>query len=1736
MEWTSSHSFVMAQAMSELLGSPTDGSMAFVRCLAPEVVEHLATDKEGFVVTGWKVVRVAAEIDPARRTITADEAVEMRESKDAAALILVDTAAAGAGMDGIWSSARELTEQDVLQRAHRIALARLDPVHQEYVKQALRQARAGGARNRLPPSRQLDFVCRVLGGNLSPGAELHLIGLWPVNDDGRNPEDVESDLGESRRFVDRLLGSGAVALSRSERIQSLRLVGETRRQRQDLERFLRTNETLPVVGAARGLRNRRHLWVNSLVTERAVDNLLAIELVSWRGKTGKLLKWSGLKDGKDDLPQLILPWEADADDPKAAVGLGVRWKARPRHLKRGAADYRVQVLTNGTDSEVAGHDVAHTAKIHEKLVFGLEDFSEVEEGAVLPVRVVVSAVSATDPRGDSVPLRVESEEFQIVFGDLEGSQAATGKTFRTFSDAVIELRDREAVARMTSLKATRPVEAKGGFLTWRSPDERKRFRVYRAPLFKEIEERWRAREDAIGRWRIRVRMSGERIGSPEFIPSKPCGSVSKPIWNRALGASRRIATEVFADIGGAGQLYDQDTPRYKNIVTEYLRSWIALLRVGKPDLALAQTVEVQSQAGSLLGLIVLPAHPLRIAWHAAYDNLVLHSVLREGLEPAEVRSEMESLDGAAFPAFLPGTEPGRSFVFGDMLGFHAVGMVADNDEEPKGSLAVLNRAMGRSEDGGSASRPTAGAESAAVLANEVCKYLDSHRAARILHVHALRAGDGTTVVRALGGAARRDRKDAEKRSVRLITGAATDPNPRLAYVLELYPSRQERRRGIAGRFISEAQEKRRRGAGTVEQRDRWMLQSAERPGGTIIPNLRWARKETMDPESAAHIAFAFDTFSARVQHSPAGVHRPFHGYGLMSFFDRRYYTRPIPRWEATIPIWHRGERHPSARAHSDRLKKLQAIIHGLVASNLGGDTTATPVLSTEVSPDAEDGLDRIHDLCDWVITLDRNVGLEYFDSPHEDRETFDKFVIDCVPEREDLGCLRLITSTANLEEVQELLGEGLDHMGLSHSRRSAEMLIESLKALSGRLAIRLTGGRGPASELVALGLSQMNCARMRRESRPDSCWTSLQDGFLIPVDDIQDLLPPDMLARQLGSRKGRRGARPDLVHVRVSDRGSLSFQFIEVKYRRHLRASRSPQLIQAVRDQTQSLQKRWFAWYGEKAGSPSLRAIRRARLARILHFYAAKAHRHGLSDGQHKALVEQIDRMVEQSATYPIKPTSRGNRGWIFCPEYRGAPTQISPDAWADVRVFLFGPASLPDIGPGFAAGVDGDTNPNREADVNLESTGDVEAEHEATLELDLAESKSVTSEAEADAGDSEQRVIETEPFSVLRGASPTTDAESTSKMAAIGTLMAPVPSPQLLLGVDRFGDEAVWPLTTKGNPHLLVGGLPGMGKTTCLLNLCKQMMEAGVRPIVFSYHEDIDERLEGLGVAGDDEPLRFIDFDGLGFNPLQVSDRSSPFGHLDVAGTIRDIFMAIYPELGPLQGGEIRKAVKESFQEFGWGDSPTSVDALDEPPFRRFLQILRERPKPGIGLKNLLSRLDELDDYGFFHLKHSHGSLWESDRPTVIRIHRTKSDVLQTAFSSLILYGLYKNMFQRGISNTITHAIVVDEAHRAAKLKLIPTLAKECRKYGVSLVLASQEARDFHKSVFSAIANYLVLRMTETDAKSLVKNVASSEHQRTLVDQIKQMDRFKAFYFSSHGTRPTMLSLPDFSPTNESR
>src|SRR5262249_63383 len=155
--------------------------------------------------------------------------------------------------------------------------------------------------------------------------------------------------------------------------------------------------------------------------------------------------------------------------------------------------------------------------------------------------------------------------------------------------------------------------------------------------------------------------------------------------------------------------------------------------------------------------------------------------------------------------------------------------------------------------------PSIGAESAAVLAREIRYYLECHRrrvetsrdGLDLLNVQAWRPGDGLTVAPALGEARRNEiPSDADE----------DEAEPNLSFTVDLYhPTGSSL---ASGGFLSDVGRRRRSGGGVLDARDRWMTETAGRPGEIIIPRLRWARRDEEADPRPAHISLAFDIFEA----------------------------------------------------------------------------------------------------------------------------------------------------------------------------------------------------------------------------------------------------------------------------------------------------------------------------------------------------------------------------------------------------------------------------------------------------------------------------------------------------------------------------------------------------------------------------------------------------------------------------------------------------------------------------------------------------------------------------------------------------------------------------------------------------------------------------------------------------------------------------------------------------------
>ena len=409
MVWTELHARILASAFEKVLGVADEGAMAFVRCLTPIVIEAMGRDAN-FAPSGWQVQRVAAEADPTNRTITADQAVEIRESKGQAVLLLVDTSSAGAGMDGIYSAAREVNEAalfaEALSQAGREVTRRLSRQARGYAELAIRKARGFAQRLSVSPWTAFDFIIRVAAEERQPGELLYLLGLWPVEDTEESNATDTLDL--SRLFVDRLLGTAVSGLTPAQRIEALKLLDPTEEQITDLARFLRSAATKPLLPALTELSDKKHLWVYALRIETIAHSIHSIELVPWRTNTGKVAKWSGLiEDPQDAEEPPILLLDPQADRTGNYSKLEVRWKARPENLDAGAVTYRVTIVTD-MDEEIASREVSHVGKKEEKARFSNDDFSTLSEDALINAKVVVLVIGneGIEPQ--------ESEEFKLL--------------------------------------------------------------------------------------------------------------------------------------------------------------------------------------------------------------------------------------------------------------------------------------------------------------------------------------------------------------------------------------------------------------------------------------------------------------------------------------------------------------------------------------------------------------------------------------------------------------------------------------------------------------------------------------------------------------------------------------------------------------------------------------------------------------------------------------------------------------------------------------------------------------------------------------------------------------------------------------------------------------------------------------------------------------------------------------------------------------------------------------------------------------------------------------------------------------------------------------------------------------------------------------------------------------------------------------------------------------------------
>jgi len=888
-------------------------------------------------------------------------------------------------------------------------------------------------------------------------------------------------------------------------------------------------------------------------------------------------------------------------------------------------------------------------------------------------------------------------------------------------------------------------------------------------------------------------------------------------------------------------------PRIELYATAYA-DW---LDSGDPA-ALGLDVVVAEVPGATTAALLAPTHPLRLLWLLQRQQLA-----RVWSEAAAKRRTGASdlitiwrsvITSSGLPSLLI-TQGGEEFVeAGDLLGGWAA-YLPPRLRDSRAALALVQARLGMS-------RSTPVTEiTASAVADKLQAFLRQHPYVGTLVVNVINPGDAALLVDALVELEGRLEDEKLRYDLRLFTDAAAPELVGRALRDLMDPERQ----------LSEA-----------------AAQLAGPGRSPLFPKLTWSRKPLTEfverpEEFSAHVTVILDSFPvwlrvARVD--PAD--RSSFVHGLVQAVPVRLTSRGSHyRWSrrpAPAPC----PELPGAPNRSALVAKLvEGVATGQVRLLAPNSNTASAIAVTELnlSTDQQSLLYTAHANSTWVMTIDPNLGLEYFDAT--DRGDRPGYLLDFTPGFAPSGQRQLLLTTRAGEELLKLVLPLVEQLGLDRDGPGSKLLIESMRALSGRLALRLLASPNQAQGALGMALTKLFCEG----------YGLLSQAMVVPLD-----AHPELAKRDAGP-----ALRGDLLVVSADpDHRHLDLLVIESKC--HSGSGLDDSLRARIHDQVMSSAAALRDTFEIAELDDRIdRHVQSWRLSTVLTFYLDRAERYGLIDGHEVSRLRQFlvgldrgytmsvrtiglvfrpdaaaTRLDTEDPDLPIwvaghdvidRLLNEGMRRLVVDEKGPAEPGPAEPTirgvmstepTWDTVRSSFAGPSLRADTPPPSAEApeVDQQQSPREETDVSADVP---------QLETPAAAPEiQVTREA--------RPVSETQgpEFSVLLG-----DTQPTKQFGLLGTMSAEAWQ-RVALDLNGCNTISVYGVQGGGKSYTLGSIIEMASQPIPGINLLPQPLAS----VVFHYHQTQDYPPEFVSmVSANDDPAQVQALASYGAEPMAVPD-----------------------------------------------------------------------------------------------------------------------------------------------------------------------------------------------------------------------------------------------------------------------
>jgi len=335
-----------------------------------------------------------------------------------------------------------------------------------------------------------------------------------------------------------------------------------------------------------------------------------------------------------------------------------------------------------------------------------------------------------------------------------------------------------------------------------------------------------------------------------------------------------------------------------------------------------------------------------------------------------------------------------------------------------------------------------------------------------------------------------------------------------------------------------------------------------------------------------------------------------------------------------------------------------------------------------------------------------------------------------------------------------------------------------------------------------------------------------------------------------------------------------------------------------------------------------------------------------------------------------------------------------------------------------------------------------------------------------------------------------------------------PLSDLKILLGKDTTEQEIFWEPKKEINWSFVIVGSAGTGKTQTVKAVLSEFVKSKLPYIIFDFRNDY------ISKAKESEFGQILDLNTISINPLELDGNNTP---KDQKYQISDIVDLVY-NIGERQVGHIRSAIKHSYEnkgikeedEDGWRNVPPTFDDI-----QNNLGRLSEEGDSGTrsSIKGIFARLDPIFDYGIFSAKTVMPFEDIMKGQTLVNLGTLPNDNLKAVVCEFFMRKLRYYLDKIGESRDPRLYVIIDEAHRLKYEREASAgqLLKEARKYGVGMLLATQDPVDFTDVVYNNIGGIMSLQLTDPKyAKTIAEHLGGKVTWKNVKNDLSS--KFSAF------------------------